>query len=122
MSATFYESVHLLGIFMTLSALGGIAFHTLSGGTKENFFSRKKAGALHGIGLVLVLIAGFGMMARMHLSFSENLWLWGKLTVWLTLGAYPVFFYKKASLAKPLFFGLFAVLITAIYLVQYKPF
>ena len=122
MSVSFYKFVHLLGIFMTLIALGGVAFHALSGGNKENFISRKKAGALHGIGLVLVLIAGFGLMARMQLRFSENLWLWGKLIVWLTLGAYPVFFYKKSAKAKGLLAGLFAVLFVTLYLVVFKPF
>jgi len=122
MSYTFYKTLHFLGLFATLISLGGIAFHMLQGGTKENFLSRKKVGALHGIGLVLVLVAGFGLMARGHFKMGSDMWLWGKLLVWLVVGAYPVFFYKMGQKATGLLGGLFLLLFVAVYLVEFKPF
>jgi hypothetical protein len=44
---------------------------------------------LHGIGMALMLFAGFGAISRLGLDFPWPLWLWGKLTAWLLLGALP---------------------------------
>ena len=121
-SHSFYKCVHLIGIFAMLLSLGGLAFHMLQGGTKQNFLSRKKIGALHGIGLTLAFIAGFGLMARGHFKLSHDMWLWGKLAIWLILGASPAFFYKMPKKANALLAGVGLCLFTAVFLAIYKPF
>lgn len=45
-------------------------------------------GILHGVGLVLMLVAGFGLQARLELGFPP--WLICKVGVWLLIGALPV--------------------------------
>ena len=55
MSLAAYKVLHLLGAFLVLAALGA----ALAGG------SRKGSGIAHGIGLLLLLVAGFGALARL---------------------------------------------------------
>jgi hypothetical protein len=42
---------------------------------------------LHGAGLLLMLIAGFGLLARLGLASSLPVWVWLKLLIWLSFGA-----------------------------------
>lgn len=119
-SYTFYKVLHFSGIFIVLLGLGATASHILQGGTKETFKNRKFFMALHGAALTVAFIAGFGLIARAGYNFSAG-WIWGKMLIWLILGAYPVVLYKKGQTKLP-FLLLLGVLFTAIYLVEYKPF
>lgn len=120
MSYTFYKLLHFSGLFMVLLSLGAIAAHRLQGGTKENFKNRKFFMGFHGAGLLISFVAGFGLIAKAQFSFASG-WIWAKLIIWLFLGMYPVIFYKKGDTKVP-YFGLLALLFTAILLVEYKPF
>lgn len=81
-----YKMVHFLGIFMLMLALGGFIFQTISGSGKL-FTGRKVALIMHGSGLFLVLLGGFGMLARLGLTAGLPGWIYGKLVIWLLLGA-----------------------------------
>ena len=43
MSLNIAKAIHLLGVAMLLMSLGGLALHSMNGGTKENNPSRKLA-------------------------------------------------------------------------------
>jgi hypothetical protein len=43
----------------------------------------------HGIGLVILFITGFGLMARLQLSYTAP-WVLAKIVIWLLLGTLPV--------------------------------
>lgn len=120
-SYTVYKFIHFAGLFMTLISLGAIASHRLQGGSKQNFKNRKFFSAFHGLGLVMALVAGFGLMARAQYSFGSG-WVWFKVLAWLIVGAYPVIFYKQNQDSKIPYFGLLGVLFMAIYFVEFKPF
>ena len=62
MSLNIVKTIHLLGVAMMMMSLGGLALHSMNGGTKENNPSRKLAAAIHGTGLLLVLGAGLHMI------------------------------------------------------------
>ena len=49
----------------------------------------------HGIGLLISLISGFGMLAKMGIMGSMPLWVWIKIALWLVLGFLPVLAKKK---------------------------
>ncbi len=118
MSYQFYKVLHYVGIFLILLPLGGACFHMAAGGTRE-WSLRKFAGMLHGIGLVLALVAGFGLLAKLHLGFPP--WAIVKFVVWLALGAAPVMIYRKGQMAKT---WLLAILVLAVlngWLAVYKP-
>ena len=62
-SHAFYNVVHIIGIVLVMSALGAVAIHALNGGTRQTNAARGLVAALHGTGVLLILIGGFGMLA-----------------------------------------------------------
>jgi hypothetical protein len=72
-----YKFIHYIGIFFLLSGVGGIIF-----AEKDKI---KLPVISHGIGLLLILLGGFGMQAKMHIGFPA--WFIAKLAIWLVLGA-----------------------------------
>ena len=116
-----YKILHFSGLFLMLTSLGAIASHRLQGGNKTNFKNRKFFSMLHGIGLLVSFVAGFGLMARAGYSFSSG-WPYVKMICWLIAGMYPVVFYRQKTPSKLPYMGLLAVLLVAILTVEYKPF
>ena len=55
---------------------------------REDGSGRKLAGMTHGIALLVVLIAGFGGMARLGMPNPAHWpqWVWIKALIWLILG------------------------------------
>jgi hypothetical protein len=102
LSYTVYKVLHLLGVMLTLTALGGMALHAANGGTRAESRTRGLATAVHGTGLVLVLVAGFGMLARLGASSTSG-WVLVKLVIWLVLGAAAMLPYRRPPLARLLF-------------------
>ena len=100
MSHAFYNFLHLVGIFLVLFSLGAIVLHMHSGGTK-NYAARKWIASVHGTGLFIIFLAGFGLMARLGMVGQGMwpTWIFIKLGVWLVLGAMPVLIYKKPNLS-----------------------
>jgi hypothetical protein len=121
MSLAAYKVLHILGILFTFTALGGLLLASRTGG--ERVQDRKFAGMLHGIGLVIILISGFGALARLGMSNPGiwPLWMWIKLAVWLLLGAALVLI-KRAPGLRTLLWILLPVLgAIAAYMAFYKP-
>lgn len=117
-----YKVIHLIGILMVFLALGGVATNAINGGTKIHSW-RKGVAITHGIGLVLSLVAGFGLLARLGLAQSGIPgWAIAKLVIWLFFGGVTAVFIRKPGLAKPLW--LFVILLggLAAYLAGSKPF
>lgn len=79
-----YKIIHYLGLF----ALVTTAVTALARGARPDTFEdpwRKRLGMLHGISLFLVLLGGFGMLARLGLGMGG--WVWAKIAIWLIFGA-----------------------------------
>lgn len=94
-----YVVLHVLGIILTFMALGAAALHAGNGGTRETNPQRGLLGAVHGVGMLLILVAGFGMLAK---KFGGGLpgWVHPKLLIWLLLGAAPVLIARKPGSAR----------------------
>lgn len=85
-----YKIVHYLGIFVTVVALGAaLSRAALPGAHPEGRdpWARRLVAA-HGIGLFLILLGGFGMLARLGVTEGLALpgWIWAKLGIWVVLG------------------------------------
>lgn len=83
MSYVVYKIIHYLGLF----ALVTTAVAALSRGARADAFEdpwRKRLGILHGVSLFLVLLGGFGMLARLGLGMEG--WVWAKVILWVALG------------------------------------
>jgi hypothetical protein len=118
-----YWYAHMLGIALLILSVGGVALHAMSGGTKASSGGRAIAAASHGLGSLLILVAGFGMLARLELM-SGGLpgWVWAKLVVWTALGLLFIVPYRKPELSKFVWFGAALLMLTAAVLAHSKPF
>jgi len=86
MSYEAYKFLHLLGIFILFASLGGLAALRAQ---MDRPLGTGLFNFLHGISLVFVLVAGFGLLTRLEMS-APGSWptgVWVKLVVWILLGA-----------------------------------
>lgn len=117
-----YKVVHLLGILLTFTSLGGLMLHVHNGGDKASNKRRGLVAATHGIGLFLVLLGGFGMLARLKLSFGAVPWVHAKLLIWVILGGVLALPYRFPKLTPALWFVVPALGALAAGFAIYKPF
>lgn len=103
-SHTAYKVVHLLGIFLLVCGIGGLWAMAAAATEESRRAARKLVLATHGTAMFLILLAGFGMLARLGISGSWPLWVWIKIVIWLALGALPVFLRKADRPSGLLFF------------------
>ncbi len=88
MSFEVYKILHLLGIFSMLVITGGVIQMVRSGIEDEPASTKRNRMIIHGVAMFLILVAGFGMLARLGLSNPMNwpLWVWIKVLVWIYMG------------------------------------
>jgi hypothetical protein len=118
-----YKVIHLVGVIVLFSVLGGAMVHAINGGTASTNAARRIITVLHGIGLILVLGAGFGLLARLDLmNGGVPLWVVGKLIIWLVAGLLLTVPRRKPALARPILLaGLPFLAAAAAWLAVYKP-
>jgi hypothetical protein len=118
-----YEIIHVIGIAMLFVAIGGVAIHAANGGSKANSSTRGFVTGLFGGGAFLILLGGFGMMARLGLVRGiPPHWLIVKICIWLLLSAIVLVPYRKPALAKPFAMLLPLLAGVAVWMAVYKPF
>ena len=113
MSYEFYKILHLAGLVTLFASLGALAVVPAD--------RRKPFMALHGIAAVVMLIAGFGLLARLGLARNIPMWTYAKVVIWLILGATPVILRRKPNLAVPVLLFSIALGAIAAYLAILKP-
>ena len=120
----FYEILHVIGLVMLFVAIGGVATHAANGGIKATSSTRPLIGTIHGLGALLILVGGFGMLARLGFLHGANFpgWLWVKILVWVILSAVVLIPYRRPGLAKPFLLLLPLLAGVAVYMALYKPF
>lgn len=87
MSMVVYKVIHIFSIMLLFTAFGGLLLASRAGG--QNGVLRKLAGMTHGLALVLILVSGFGALAKIGMSNPAiwPAWLWIKVLIWLAFGA-----------------------------------
>jgi hypothetical protein len=90
MSLQTYHILHLVGLILVFVGFGGLLSSD----------GARKAMKWHGIGLVVSLVSGFGMLAKMGIMGSMPVWVWIKIALWLVLGFLPVLS-KRRVLSAP---------------------
>ena len=86
MSYAIYKLLHVVGLMLLFLGMGGM----LLGARAEPDRAPRRTAVLHGVGLFVMLLGGFGMMARLGIDWPWPGWLFAKLGVWLVIGALPV--------------------------------
>jgi hypothetical protein len=117
-SYEFYKVLHMLGLMVLFFSLGGYTLRSSEGGTKP---TRILLASTHGIGLLLVLVAGFGLLARLKLGGVPG-WAWIKVVLWLAFGAAPVLIKRTPERLRPVWVALPLLGAIAAYLAINKPF
>ena len=120
MSLIAYKVLHIFSVILTFTVVGGLALHAANGGSKESNSQSKLTGILHGVGLLLILVSGFGALARLGGGFPG--WVWAKLAIWLVLGAAAAVIKSSPRLSRALLFLLPLLGGVAAWLALYKPF
>ena len=84
-----YQLLHMIGIFIVLTGMGGLWVLSATPDNGNHDKIRKRLMGFHGAAMVLILFAGFGSLAKLGITGSWPLWIWLKLAIWLALGALP---------------------------------
>lgn len=123
MSYEVYKLLHVLGILLLFVALGGVTLHAWNGGTREGNRGRKAVATMHGFGLLLIILAGFGMIARRgYMEGGLPGWVWGKFLVWLVAGGIFYLPYRRPESATHIFWLLPLLGVVAGSFAVFKPF
>ena len=119
-----YNVVHVIGIVLAMSALGGACVLAIAGASVVARPPRKLLAFLHGFGVFLILLGGFGMLARLGIvqGGSFPAWLWVKLGVWGIVAAALMLALRRPAMARPLLLSLPVLGGVATYMAIYKPF
>lgn len=104
---------------MVFSGLGGQCLHAINGGDKKHI-GKKWLGIMHGLGLVLSLVAGFGLIAKLKLH-EFPIWIYGKLAIWVLLGGVGAIAARKNHLAGMVWVLVILLGFAAAYLATTKP-
>ncbi len=107
---------------MIFLSLGGVATSAINGLGKSHQWRRPLA-ATHGIGLLLSLVGGFGLLARLGMP-HDGLpgWIIAKLGIWVIFAALLGVMIRKPNLAKRLWLLIIILGGLAAFLAGYKPF
>ena len=85
MSPSAYKVIHVVGLILLFMSLAGLLTASVSG-VKSSRRLRASLSSAHGLGLVLLLISGFGMLAKLGYLASLPTWAIIKFGLWVALG------------------------------------
>jgi hypothetical protein len=122
LSYQFYNLLHIIGLALLMVGLGGMASAAAVTGATARA-GRRPVMILHGVGLFLILLGGFGMLARIGIMHGAGFpgWIWAKLIIWLSLGAAAALPYRYPRSARPMLLVVPALAGLAAYMAIYKP-
>lgn len=118
-----YKVIHLTGVFMVIFALGAVIMHSLSSGERHYPF-RKPVAITHGLGMLISLVGGFGLLARLgftHGPLPPN-WALAKIGIWLIFGGLIGLLIRRPQTSKMAWIAVIVLSCCASYLANYKPF
>ncbi len=121
MSYEFYKVIHLLGLMALFCGFGGVLVSAFAGISLSGK-AKKMALATHGVGLLLIVISGFGMAARMGYMAKLPGWIHAKIAIWVILGVAVALARRKGKIGWPIAILLLGLGMTAAYLAVNKPF
>lgn len=113
-----YNVIHFIGIFMIFLGYGGLIVRSITGSDDRRI--RKLGAITSGIGLFLVLLGGFGLLAR--LGYGWPLWVLVKIAIWMILGFLIMVINRKPQLAGTMWWLTLVLGFVAVIMVVYKPF
>lgn len=121
MSYQFYKVMHIIGLVFLFMGLGSVLVLSYTGQMKNK--KAKMIGFIcHGIGLVIMIVAGFGLAARLQMFGNLPGWIYAKLVIWVLLGLAISVLKRKPQWAYASMLVMVALGGAASYLAVNKPF
>ena len=118
-----YKLIHFLGMFTLVIVLAAASMHVLRGGTRHDNPYRKTFAIAHGIASFLIILGGFGMLARLGIvQGGLPGWVIAKLVIWALLSGAIAFVYRGPGLARTLLLSMPVFVVIAAAIALYKPF
>ncbi|WP_198288797.1 hypothetical protein [Leptospira vanthielii] len=110
-------------MYLLFLSLGGVTLYTINGGKKSENKFKTVAAITHGVALILLFVAGFGLMKFRGISHSAMpVWVILKIVIWLAFGGLLALASKKEKFAKILWYVFPLLGLLAAYLAFYQPF
>lgn len=119
MPPQFYNVLHFTGILMLFLGYGALLARSMAG--SEDAKVKKLGSITSGIGLLLMIIAGFGLIAKVYGNTFAP-WMIVKIVIWVVLGGLIALINRKPALATTLWWVLIALGALAAVMVYYRPF
>ncbi len=116
-----YKVLHLGGVVLLFCSLGGLFVYYAAGQGAAESKLRPVLVVGHGLAMVILLVAGFGLLARLNMNGGWGLWVWLKLGIWLLAGASLALAKRMPGKAKLFLMAFPLVGLGAAYLAIYKP-
>lgn len=124
-SYSVYKLLHIIGLTGLLLTTGAALLASSSGAQLAKPIKRKLFIG-HGISLFLLLLAGFGMLARLGIGTTDNPgwpnWVILKIVVWLILGGSLALIIRKPELSRMMWVVITLLVIFSAWLAIFKPF
>lgn len=115
----FYTALHIFGIGLLIVSLGGISVHAIL--TDKSQALRRPLLVLHGVGLFLIVLSGFGMLAKLGIGWPLPFWITSKVLIWIIFGGLIAVLYKTDILNKAIWVLVPMLFLLAWYLASFKP-
>jgi hypothetical protein len=110
----YYHLLHLFSLFV-------LTAHTFMAFGNPDPMNRKRTMMITGIATLFVLISGFGMLSVLKIPVSTG-WVVVKLVCWLGVSSVAGVVYRRAQLRGLLSLITLLLLLTAVYMVYFRPF
>ena len=85
-----YKIIHFVGLIILFTGIGSL----ITSDPRKPAGLRRPA-MLHGIGLLLILVSGFGLQAKLHAAAGFPGWIIAKLAILIVLGGFIVVIKRK---------------------------
>lgn len=122
MSYEFYKILHLISMSLLFIGLTGVATLRWAVGVEMPASLRKTFMIFHGVALLVILVTGFGLAARLNYFAALPGWIYGKLAIWLFFGGAIALAKRKGHVGWPLLILFSGVFGLAAWLAVTKPF
>jgi uncharacterized membrane protein SirB2 len=110
----YYHLLHLFSLFV-------LTAHTFMAFGNPDPVNRRRTMMITGIASLLVLVSGFGMLTVLKIPFSTG-WVIVKLVCWLAVSSVAGVVYRRVELRGFLSLITLLLILTAVYMVYFRPF
>lgn len=115
----FYKFLHFVGLFTLICSIAALIYQTWAH-EDATIKARKWLMIFHGLAVVIILVSGFGLLARLGMMGGWPSWVWIKLAAWTFVIVVPSLVMRVPK-ARAFMWWLFpVVLYAAAYSVTYK--